>query len=94
MAIVSTSTPGNTNEPPYTVTQQRHDVAFRPDGTQGGEYTVHIRHKNGTRTQFKVPEENYTAQNVHAMAMQQVSAVQQVDQLPHSVAGQKSDGTL
>ena len=85
MVIVSAVTPHTGSEPPYTVEKQTHAVAFRPDGTAGGEYTVHIRHRNGVRTKFTVPEEHYTAPTVHGIAMGQVETVRQVEQLPDSV---------
>lgn len=82
---MSATTQHTGSEPPYTVEKQTHAVAFRPDGTMGGEYTVHIRHRNGVRTKFTVPEEHYTAPTVHGIAMAQVHTVQQVEQLPDSV---------
>jgi hypothetical protein len=88
MATVSTTAPDGSVHPPYIVQRQAHAVTFRPDGTQGGEYTVHIRHRNGVQTQFKVPEEHYSAENVHAMAMHQVRSVQAVDQLPGNMPTQ------
>ena len=81
---MSTTTPQHITSPPYVVEQQTHDIVFHPNGTQQGVYTVHIQHRNGVRTRFKVPEAQYNAANVHAMAMHQVEAVQQVEQLPTS----------
>lgn len=85
MEHMSTSTPEQQAGPPYQVERQEHHVRFHPDGTTRGEYTVHIKHRNGTKTQFTVPESSYTAPLVHQMAMSHVQAVEQVAGLPMSL---------
>ena len=73
---------------PYTVEKQTYAQEFNPDGTSGGTYTVHIKHRNGVRTHFKLPEEHYTPMNAHVAAMKQVAAVEGVQQLPTSAVEQ------
>jgi hypothetical protein len=85
MDVVSAISTHEDAGPPYRVVQQTHSHTFRPDGTQGGQYTVHIHHRNGVRTQFTIPEEHYSPENVHAVAMHQVNQVQAVAELPHSL---------
>ena len=81
---MSTHAPREKTDLPYQVISQRHDRVFRTDGTQGGQFTVHIKHKSGVESSFVVPEDNYTPATVHATAMQQVNKVSAVGALPAS----------
>lgn len=70
----------------YQVIKQEHDNTFRSDGTTGGMWTVHLQHADGTKGTVTLPDEEYTAGNVHALAQQQANVVKTVSELPASVA--------
>ena len=72
---------------PYAVTHQQHERTYRPDGTEGGQFTVHLEHNNGVKSSLVIPEEHYTPEHVHQRAMEHVNAVAMVAHLPHSLAG-------
>jgi hypothetical protein len=72
--------------PTYKVVHQEHNRKFNPDGTTSTDWTVHLEHANGTKSQVVIPASEYTAANVHKVAQAQSDTVMAVAALPAGVA--------
>lgn len=71
----------------FTIRDQTQEDVYRPDGTRGKQWTVHLEHPGGVRSSITVPDEQYTAENVHALALEQAQRVAAVANLQHPQAG-------
>lgn len=69
----------------YRVTRQETSTHIGPDGHPAKVWTVHIEHQDGTKDTVTLPDHQYTAENVHALASAQAADVARVAQLPGSV---------
>lgn len=58
-----------TGQPLFEVTDQQQANVLRSDGTLGVQWTVHLRASNGVTGYITVPGEDYTAANVHNLAV-------------------------
>jgi hypothetical protein len=72
---------------PYQVTDVKHDVRMKQDGTLGGQYNVTIKHGSGVVSSFTVDEGPNAAREAHANAIRQVEQAQQIKALPAGEGG-------
>lgn len=73
------------DQPAYRVVKQTHSRQYHPTGEVSGQWTVQLEHPDGTRSQVVVPEQVYTPEMVHKLAMAQADKVNAVANLPGSL---------
>lgn len=78
--------PQPAGQPRFKVTRQHHEKTYSSDGQQGSQWHVHFESQpSGTESHITLPDEFYTAANVHneiAAKSQEIEAVHALDGTP------------
>lgn len=85
---MSTGRQGNAPFP--TITKQEVARKYNQDGHPEKHWTVHLRHHDGTESHVELPDSQYTAPNVQALAQDEANRVADVNAL--SPAGTQTQG--
>lgn len=80
------------HRPRYKVVHQEQSTELTPQGDRQKMWTVHLEHENGVKGTVELPDDHFTAENVHELASAQAIDVANVAALPDSVAGDPGAG--